>query len=227
MPNIAQNLQHAQAAIDAIAHTQKVELIAVSKTFPSALIRQAYTHGQRKFAESYPQELEKKVAELTDLAIEWHFIGNIQSNKTKLLAQQASWVHTITKLQHAKRLNDQRPAELAPLQVLIEVNISQESNKQGVNNWQELIQLAQVIMQLPRLKLRGLMGMASATNDQQLIQAQFQQLGRYLEQLNTQGLGNFDQLSMGMSADYPLAIKAGATLVRIGSNIFGARTYDN
>ncbi len=136
-------------------------------------------------------------------------------------------MHTITKLQHAKRLNDQRPAELAPLQVLIEVNISQESNKQGVNSWQELIQLAQAIMQLPRLKLRGLMGMASATNDQQLIQAQFQQLRRYLEQLNTQGLGNFDQLSMGMSADYPLAIKAGATLVRIGSNIFGARTYDN
>lgn len=227
MPNITQNLQQVNNSIKALAHEQKVELIAVSKTFPSTLVRQAYADGQRKFAESYPQELAQKTRELADLEIEWHFIGNIQSNKTKLIAQQASWVHTITKLQHAKRLNDQRPAELAPLQILIEVNISQESNKQGVTNWQELIQLAQAIMQLPRLKLRGLMGMAMATNDQQLIQAQFQQLGRYLEQLNTQGLGNFDQLSMGMSADYPLAIKAGATLVRIGSNIFGARTYDN
>lgn len=227
MPNITQNLQQVNNSIKALAHEQKVELIAVSKTFPSTLVRQAYADGQRKFAESYPQELAQKTRELADLEIEWHFIGNIQSNKTKLIAQQASWVHTITKLQHAKRLNDQRPAELAPLQILIEVNISQEPNKYGVNNWQELIQLAQAIMQLPRLELRGLMGMASATNDQQLIQAQFQQLGRYLEQLNTQGLGNFDQLSMGMSADYPLAIKAGATLVRIGSNIFGARTYDN
>ena len=227
MPNIAQNLQHTQAAIDAIAHTHKVELIAVSKTFPSDLIRQAYTHGQRKFAESYPQELTQKVHELADLTIEWHFIGNIQSNKTKLIATQASWVHTLTKLQHAKRLNDQRPAELSPLQVLIEVNISQEANKQGVNNWQELLQLAQAIIQLPRIKLRGLMGMASASADQQLIRAQFQQLDSYLKQLNTQGLGNFDQLSMGMSADYPLAIETGATLVRIGSNIFGARTYDN
>lgn len=227
MPNIALNLNQIIASINAIKGTMQVELIAVSKTFPQQLIQEAYLYGQRKFGESYPQELATKAQELIDLSIEWHFIGNIQSNKTKLIAQHASWVHTITQFQHAKRLNDQRPADMPPLQILIEVNLSQESTKSGVNNLDEIIQLATEISSLPKLKLRGLMGMASNSSDQQLVKTQFQQLTTYLKQLQAHDFDQLDQLSMGMSQDYPLAIAAGATLVRIGSNIFGARTYDN
>lgn len=227
MPNIALNLNQIHASIIAIQNKVHVELIAVSKTFPTQLIQNAYLCGQRKFGESYPQELASKAQELIDLSIEWHFIGNIQSNKTKLIAEHASWVHTITQLQHAKRLNDQRPANMPPLQVLIEVNLSQESTKSGVNNLDEIIQLATEINSLPLLKLRGLMGIASNSSDQQLVKTQFQQLNTYLKQLQIHNFDQLDQLSMGMSQDYPLAIAAGATLVRVGSSIFGARTYDN
>lgn len=227
MPNIALNLNQIHDSINAIKGMIQVELISVSKTFPQQLIQEAYACGQRKFGESYPQELATKAQELIDLNIEWHFIGNIQSNKTRLIAQYSSWVHTITQFQHAKRLNDQRPADMPPLQVLIEVNLSQESTKSGVNNLDEIIQLATEISSLPRLKLRGLMGMASNSNDQQLVKTQFQQLNTYLEQLQVHDFDQLDQLSMGMSQDYPLAIAAGATLIRVGSSIFGARTYDN
>lgn len=227
MLNIAQNLNHVNASINKIKHDATVEVVAVSKTFSEQLIQNAYDCGQRKFGENYPQELSSKALQLSDLNIEWHFIGNIQSNKTQLIAKYASWVHTITQFHHAKRLNDQRPADLPPLQVLIEVNISQEQNKLGINNFHELIQLAQEISTLPRLKLRGLMGIASNSHDPQQIKAQFQQLNTYLTQLNTHNSSQLDQLSMGMSPDYPLAIEAGATLLRIGSHIFGARTYEN
>lgn len=227
MPNIALNLNQIHDSINAVKGMVQVELIAVSKTFPQQLIQEAYACGQCKFGESYPQELATKAQELIDLNIEWHFIGNIQSNKTRLIAQYSSWVHTITQFQHAKRLNDQRPIDMPPLQVLIEVNLSQESTKSGVNNLDEIIQLATEISSLPKLKLRGLMGMTSNSSDQQLVKTQFQQLTTYLKQLQAHDFDQLDQLSMGMSQDYPLAIEAGATLVRIGSNIFGARTYDN
>lgn len=204
-----------------------VKLIAVSKTYPIENIQEAYNQAQQQvFGENYPQELANKANQLKNLSLEWHFIGNIQSNKTKLIAENAAWVHTLTSINHAKRLNDQRPTNLDPLQVLIEVNISNEQSKHGLNSLEEIILLAHEINWLPNLKLRGLMGMASATDNVELVKSQFNQLKSYQQQLNEQGF-NLDQLSMGMSGDYQQALECGATMIRIGSLIFGERNYDN
>lgn len=204
-----------------------VKLIAVSKTYPIENIQEAYNQAQQQvFGENYPQELANKANQLKNLSLEWHFIGNIQSNKTKLIAENAAWVHTLTSINHAKRLNDQRPTNLDPLQVLIEVNISNEQSKHGLNSLEEIILLAHEINWLPNLKLRGLMGMASATDNVELVKSQFNQLKSYQQQLNEQGF-NLDQLSMGMSGDYRHALECGATMIRIGSLIFGERNYDN
>lgn len=204
-----------------------VKLIAVSKTYPIENIQEAYNQAQQRvFGENYPQELANKANQLKNLSLEWHFIGNIQSNKTKLIAENAAWVHTLISINHAKRLNDQRPTNLDTLQVLIEVNISNERSKHGLNSLEEIILLAHEIKWLPNLKLRGLMGMASATDNVELVKSQFNQLKSYQQQLNEQGF-NLDQLSMGMSGDYRHALECGATMIRIGSLIFGERNYDN
>jgi pyridoxal phosphate enzyme (YggS family) len=228
MTNITQRITKIrQELIQQANNNCAASLIAVSKTIAIEAIQEAY-HGAQQiaFCENYPQELANKVEQLKNLPLEWHFIGNIQSNKTKLIAENAAWVHTLTNLNHATRLNNQRPDHLPPLQILIEVNISNESSKHGLSNLAEITLLAKEINLLPNLKLRGLMGMASATDDVELIKSQFNQLKDYQQQLNKHGF-NLDQLSMGMSGDYIHALECGATMIRIGSLIFGERNYDN
>ena len=201
------------------------KLVAVSKTYPSEIIKIAYEHGQRYFGENYALELAQKSTELKQFKdIEWHFIGTIQSNKSKIIAETASWVHTLTKLSHASRLNQQRPKHLSPLQVLIEVNISNEPSKQGLINYEEIFNLATQLKDFNNLKLRGLMGMATTDANNSMIHEEFTQLNHYLQKLNCQGF-NLDQLSMGMSRDYPIALECGSTLIRVGSKIFGKRNY--
>lgn len=196
-----------------------VTLLAVSKTQPAERLREAHALGQRHFGENYLQEALGKMEALTDLDICWHFIGPIQSNKTRAIAERFSWVHSIDRLKIAQRLNDQRPAQLDPLNVLIEVNVDAEASKQGVAP-EEVPALAAAIAQLPRLTLRGLMAIPAATNDDH-NRAAFTRLAMTLAQLPpTMGA---DQLSMGMSDDFETAIACGSTWVRIGSALFGAR----
>ena len=204
----------------------QITIIAVSKTHPESAILTAIDAGQFDFGENYVQELSQKAEYLVNYPINWHFIGTIQSNKTSQIAKYASWVHTLTKEQHARRLNDQRPINLPPLNVLIEVNISGEENKGGLTNYKDIHTLATTIANLPNLRLKGLMGMASNTKDETVIKNQFKLLSSYLEQLNNKGF-NLTELSMGMSNDYKLAIESGSTMVRIGSKIFGERNYGN
>lgn len=226
MTNISANLQQLNHEIRSLNNT--TELIAVSKNFTTAAIVEAYQTGMRKFGENYPQELEQKALELANYPdIEWHFIGNIQSNKTKLIAKHATYVHTIAKEQHAKRLSDQRPVDKPKLKVMLEINISEEENKHGLApDFAAIKHLADYITSLPNLELCGLMGMASDSEDKDVIKKQFLQLTHYQDELNKHGF-KIQELSMGMSNDYQLAIECGATLVRIGSKIFGVRNYDN
>lgn len=200
-----------------------VTLLAVSKTFPAAAIREAYADGQRAFGENYVQELESKAQELADLAIEWHFIGPLQSNKTRPVAQTAHWVHSVERLKIAERLSAQRPPELAPLNVCVQVNVSGEASKSGCAP-AEARALAQAVAALPHLRLRGLMCIPEPTEDASRLAAQFALLRTIFQQLQADGLA-LDTLSMGMSADMALAVHEGATLVRVGSAIFGARHY--
>ena len=223
--NLNQLRQQIQELADLNNLTSPPQLIAVSKNFPPASIREAFAAGQRKFAENYVQEFSFKARELADLNLEWHFIGKIQSNKTKAIAEYASWVHSLSKLSHALRLQQQRPGNLAPLNVLIEVKINTDLNKQGLASFDEILNLATAINKLSNLKLCGLMGMASNSNDTQLVETQFRQLSLYLAELNQHGF-KLDQLSMGMSNDFPQAISCGASLLRIGSKIFGERNYN-
>lgn len=198
------------------------QLIAVSKTQPFDMITAAYQCGLRAFAENYAKELETKTLALDLDDIEWHFIGKIQSNKTKIIAKYASWVHSLTNISHAKLLDQHRRNFSSPLQVLIEVNISNEVGKGGLTTFAQILDLANSLQELPNLKLVGLMGMASHTKDSGLINSQFQTLNNYLQSLNALGF-NLDQLSMGMSEDYLLAVANGATHLRIGTKIFGKR----
>lgn len=222
--NIA-NLQQQLSELQ-INSSQPLKLIAVSKTVSCDKLIDAYHAGIYAFGENYLQEFKTKAEQLAHLPLEWHFIGTIQSNKSKIIAEHASYLHTLTKINHAIRINNQRPEHLAPLKVLIEINISGETSKHGLTSETEIIALAKQIDQLPRLQLCGLMAMASDSNDQQLVLAQFKTLRNW--QLHLQQLGfNVPELSMGMSNDYPLAIAAGATMIRIGSKIFGKRNYDN
>ncbi|AUR53049.1 YggS family pyridoxal phosphate-dependent enzyme [Aquella oligotrophica] len=202
-----------------------IKLIAVSKTHSEAAILEAINAGQQDFGENYAQEMSSKAINLENHSISWHFIGTIQSNKTKLIAKHASWVHTLTTPQHAKRLNDQRAEDSPPLNILIEVNISNEESKGGLKSYAEIYELAKVVTDLPRLKLKGLMGMPSNTKDEQLLKQQFNLLSQYLYQLNQNGF-ELEHLSMGMSNDYKIAIECGSTMIRIGSKIFGERNYD-
>ncbi|WP_300174390.1 YggS family pyridoxal phosphate-dependent enzyme [uncultured Aliivibrio sp.] len=202
-----------------------VQLLAVSKTKPIALLEQAITVGQRAFGENYVQEGVEKVQYFkknhSETSLEWHFIGPIQSNKTRPIAEHFDWVHSVERLKIAQRLNEQRPVELGELNVLIQVNISSEQSKSGTTS-DEVMELAAAINDMPNLTLRGLMSIpANVSNyDEQL--AAFTQLASIQNQLRAQ-YPQVDTLSMGMSGDMDAAIEAGSTMVRIGTAIFGAR----
>lgn len=220
-----QIMQDIQQTRQQTGATQPVQLIAVSKTFPAEEIAALYNAGQHDFGENYIQEFTDKSAHLADLPIIWHMIGHIQSNKSRIVAQRAQWVHTIDREKIARRLHDQRPPHLPPLNVCIEINIAAEKNKHGIAATKEaLLTLATTITSLPRLKLRGLMCVAKADSSQEELQNQFNHMHTLLQLLNQNGF-NADVLSMGMSADMNTAIGCGATHVRIGSAIFGHRQY--
>ena len=225
MTSISNRLQDILATIQsaklATQRTQSVNLLAVSKAQSALAIREAYAAGQKLFGENYLQEALDKQSQLADLAIEWHFIGPIQSNKTQLIAQHFDWVHSVDRLKVAQRLNDARPATLAPLQVCIQVNISNEESKSGVTQ-QELETLAKAISLMPQLKLRGLMAIPEPSTDNNKQRLQFKQVRECYDTLLAKGF-SLDTLSIGMSDDYPIAIEEGATIVRIGSALFGAR----
>jgi PLP dependent protein len=228
MTTIASNLQAVRAAMAAAAvlagrTADEISLLAVSKTFAADAVRCAYQAGQRRFAESYVQEALGKIAALQDLSIEWHFIGPIQSNKTRAIAENFAWVHSVDRLKIAERLSAQRPLHLPPLQLCLQVNISDESSKSGVSP-AELSDLARAIAALPNLTLRGLMAIPAPSDSIAVQRAAFARVRELFEQLNRQGL-QLDTLSMGMSHDFTAAINEGATLVRVGSAIFGKRIY--
>ncbi len=200
-----------------------VTLLAISKQHSVAAIRVLATAGQRDFGESYLQEALTKMDELRNLNLCWHFIGQLQSNKSRAIAEHFDWVHTLDRDRIATRLNDQRPPEMGPLEVCIQVKLADEAGKGGI--WPEqVLTLAQHIQPLPRLKLRGLMCIPPPSDDYATQLSQFRRLSDLLQQLNSSGL-NLDTLSMGMSGDYPAAVAAGATLVRIGTALFGERHY--
>jgi PLP dependent protein len=217
----------AKAAADASRDASSVELLAVSKTFPAEDVRAAFDAGQRAFGENYVQEAVAKIAELADLRseIEWHFIGPLQSNKTKVVAENFDWVHSVDRLKIAQRLSEQRPDGMAPLNVCLQINVSGEESKSGVAP-DEALTLARQIAALPSLRLRGLMAIPepAATLDEQ--RAPHRRLRELLDALRADGL-ELDTLSMGMSADLEAAILEGATMVRIGTAIFGARDYSH
>jgi pyridoxal phosphate enzyme (YggS family) len=203
-----------------------ITLLAVSKTFPSGALREAHAAGQSRFGESYVQEALIKQAQLADLDLEWHFIGPLQSNKTKPVAEHFAWVHSVERLRIAERLSAQRPAGLPPLNVCVQVNVSGEASKSGCTP-ADAAALCQAVARLPNLRLRGLMaipepGAGSAAENSALARRQFGVLRELRDCLNTEGL-TLDTLSMGMSHDLEDAIMAGATLVRVGTAIFGER----
>ncbi|MDP1717275.1 MAG: YggS family pyridoxal phosphate-dependent enzyme [Burkholderiales bacterium] len=226
MATIAANMQAVRERIERAAQAagriaSEVELIAVSKTFPAQAIAEAHAAGQRAFGESYVQEAVEKVTQLSDLPLIWHFIGPIQSNKTRAIAGHFQWVHSIERAKIAQRLNDARPAHLPPLDVCMQVNVSGEDSKSGVAPGMEL-ELARAILALPRLRLRGLMAIPEPTPDMQLQRRRFALLREIKDQLVAAGIP-LDTLSMGMSDDLEAAIAEGATLVRVGTAIFGQR----
>lgn len=232
MSTIALKLQAVDSTIRAACAAagrprEAVQLLAVSKTFGADAVLEAIAAGQGAFGENYLQEALDKIAAVAaaqpDAAVEWHFIGPIQSNKTRPLATHFDWVHTVDRLKIAQRLSEQRPADLPPLHVCLQVNISGEASKSGVAP-EELLPLARAVAALPNLKLRGLMAIPEPETDVLKQRAAFARLRALLEQANAEGL-QLDTLSMGMSADLAAAIAEGATIVRIGSAIFGARHY--
>jgi pyridoxal phosphate enzyme (YggS family) len=227
MGSIAGGLQVAFQRIAAAARAAgrdpaTIALVAVSKTFPPAAIREAYACGQRAFGENYVQEAHPKIAALADLpGIEWHLIGPLQSNKAKPAAESFAWVHSVDRQKVAERLSAARPERMGPLQVCVQVNISAEASKSGVGP-EGALALARAVATLPRLRLRGFMGIAEGGDDVARQRAQFAALRHLLTQARAAGL-DVDTLSMGMSSDLESAIAEGATLVRVGTAIFGAR----
>ena len=199
----------------------EVQLIAVSKTQTADSLRTAYSLGQRHFGENYLQEALDKMTRLSDCNITWHFIGSIQSNKTKIIAEKFNWVHSIDRLKIAQRLNNARPEDLEPLNVCLQVNISEENTKSGINA-SDIHELAHQVATLPKLRLRGLMALPAAYENFEQQRTSFATLKQQFDELKQSGLP-LDTLSMGMSNDLEAAIAEGATLVRIGSAIFGPR----
>jgi PLP dependent protein len=215
---IQANIHQAKLAANRI---DTVKLLAVSKAQTPDKLREAYLAGQRAFGENYVQEAINKQAQLKDCDIEWHFIGPIQSNKTALIAQHFDWVHSVDRLKIAARLNEARPQSLAPLNVCIQINSSEEDSKSGVDIGLQAI-VAKEINAMPHLKLRGIMAIPAPTKDLAKQRAQFKIVNDAFKALQQQGF-KLDTLSIGMSDDYVAAIHEGATIVRIGSAIFGAR----
>jgi len=223
--SISFHLQEIQSAIKSVKQLanadQSVQLLAVSKAQAAAAIREAYAAGQRQFGENYLQEALDKQAQLSDLAILWHFIGPIQSNKTQLIAQHFDWVHSVDRLKIAQRLNDARANNRAPLQVCVQINISNEASKSGVLV-ADLEATVAAITKLPHLQLRGLMAIPAPSQDLSVQRQQFKQVRQCYDNLLALGY-QLDTLSIGMSDDYAVAIEQGATIVRIGSALFGTR----
>jgi PLP dependent protein len=228
MKTIAERLESASDSIRQLCQSvnlqpDSVKLLAVSKTKPVQDIRQAYLAGQRLFGENYVQEGVEKIQALEDLPeIEWHFIGPLQSNKTRAVAENFDWIQSLDRLKIARRLNDQRPPSMPPLNVLIQVNISHDQRKSGLENETELFALAEQINALPHLSLRGLMAIPAAGLDDAQQLAVFMRMRRLFDGLQAR-YPQADTLSMGMSGDMHNAIKAGSTMVRLGTAIFGAR----
>jgi PLP dependent protein len=228
MTMIADNLHAvrariAQACTQAGRPVDAVQLLAVSKTFGPDAVQQAFDAGQRAFGENYIQEAVEKIATLAHLPLEWHCIGPIQSNKTRLVAEHFQWAHTVDRLKIAQRLSEQRPDHLPPLQVCIQVNVDGGSTKSGATP-DEASALAQAVAQLPRLRLRGLMCIPEPAPDFVAACAVFSRARALFDALCRGGL-ELDTLSMGMSADLDAAVASGSTLVRVGTAIFGGRQY--
>ncbi len=226
MTSISGNLQAvrdrvAAAALTAGRDPDSVRLLAVSKTWPAECVREAARAGQTAFGENYVQEGVAKIAALADLPLEWHFIGPLQSNKTRPVAAHFHWVHSIDRAKLAHRLSEQRDPHLPPLQVCIQVNVSGEATKSGVAPG-EVAALAEAVAGLPRLRLRGLMCIPEPEQDTARLRARFAQLRELRDALNGRGFA-LDTLSMGMSHDLEAAIAEGATMVRVGTAIFGTR----
>ncbi|MCW5623899.1 MAG: YggS family pyridoxal phosphate-dependent enzyme [Burkholderiales bacterium] len=226
MEGVQQRLQAVRDRIETAAQAvgrdpAQITLIAVSKTFPVDAIRAAAAAGQRDFGESYVQEADAKIDATSDLSLIWHHIGPIQSNKTRSIAERCHWVHAVDRAKIAERLSMQRPAGLAPLQICLQVNVSGETTKSGVDP-ADVLALAAAVTDLPHLRLRGLMAIPAPTDDVAAQRRQFGVLRACLERLNAVGHG-LDTLSMGMSDDLESAIAEGATMVRVGRAIFGTR----
>ena len=226
MGPIAANLQAVlhrieRATAAAGRDSASVRLLAVSKTWPAARIEEAFRAGQVAFGENQEQEATRKIDALAHLPIEWHFIGPVQSNKTRAIAERFAWLHSLDREKIARRLSDQRPEGLAPLMVCVQVNVSGEASKSGVSP-DEAARLAHCVAQLPRLTLRGLMAIPAPSEDMAAQRTQFRRLHDLFVDLQGHGL-DLDTLSMGMSDDLEAAIMEGATLVRVGTAIFGRR----
>ena len=226
MSSIAQSLEKIRNRVTLLERRYQrppdgVRILAVSKTKPPQAVRAAAEIGQREFGENHVQDALTKLDALADLDLVWHFIGPIQSNKTRIVATRFDWVHSIDRAKIAQRLNEQRPEDLPPLEVCIQVNVSGEGSKSGVDPG-EVYELADAVSDLPRLKLRGLMTLPRPCDDLDAQRRPFAELRRVLEELNTRGFA-LDTLSMGMTNDMEAAIAEGATIIRIGTAIFGAR----
>lgn len=219
IPKVLQRLRRSAKKYDRAEND--ILLLAVSKTRPAQDIRAAFHAGLADFGESYLQEAVAKIGELADLPLTWHFIGPIQSNKTRPIAEHFHWVHSVDREKIARRLNDQRPAELPPLQVCLQVNISGEESKSGCSP-EELPALARAVSAMPRLRLRGLMAIPAASDDEMAQRRAFARLRRALEALQAD-FPELDTLSMGMSGDMEAAVAEGSTIVRVGTAIFGPR----
>ncbi len=228
MTSVTLNLQQVQSRIASACtaaqrNVDSVTLLAVSKTFGADAVREAFGAGQRQFGENYVQEALDKIAALADLRpqLVWHLIGPLQSNKTRPVAEAFDWVQSVDRLKIAQRLSEQRPADLPPLQVCLQVNISGEASKSGLLP-DQVLAVAQAVTALPRLRLRGLMAIPEPAADLAAQRAPHRALRALLAALNAAGL-QLDTLSMGMSADLEAAVAEGATLVRVGTAIFGGR----
>lgn len=226
MTTISANLQAVIARIEDAArrfgrNPDGISLLAVSKTWPASDVREAALAGQRSFGENYVQEGVSKALSLASLNLDWHFIGPLQSNKTRPVAETFAWVHSVDRLKIAERLSEQRPESLPALQVCIQVNVSGEQTKSGVSP-DAVAALAQRVAELPRVRLRGLMAIPEPVEDFVRQRAAFRRLRELFEQLKKEGLP-LDTLSMGMSHDLEAAVAEGATMVRVGTAIFGER----
>ena len=222
--SVTQKIAHAASQVQ--RNVDQIQLLAVSKTKPVSLIKQAYLTGHRHFGENYVQESIEKIKEIKqdnefDDPITWYFIGPLQSNKTRPVAENFDWVQSVERLKIAQRLNDQRPDELPQLNICLQVNISGEASKSGTT-LSQVVELASQVSELPRLTLRGIMAIPEKTENIQLLEKQFDELHIIYKKLQSL-YPEVDTLSMGMSGDLQSAIKCGSTMVRIGTDIFGAR----